>query len=133
MSNTYDVKVGQVFTNKYGLREIKRAASKNRLKLTSIDQLDRIWLAHTHGALKPDDRTTHLRITCDRVEPFGAWCITAGSYIIDIDSSYAGEQFDHIVPLFQGAIVTTTLHGMQRENAADVWIQELIIEDNDGN
>lgn len=126
-------RVGEAFVNKFGLREIRRTTGKNRVKLTSIDQLDRIWLAHAHGILRPDERTTHIRITCDEVEPHGIWVIAAGSYLIDIDNNYAGEQFDHIVPLLQGAIVRTTLHGMQRENAADVWIQELIIEDNDGN
>ena len=130
--SSYSTKIGEVYVAKYGLREVKRTSTKTRVKLTSIDKLDRVWLAHSHGVLKPDERTTHLRITCGRVEPHGVWCIVAGSYIIDVDSSYAGEQFDHIVPLVEGAVVTTSLHGMQRENAAEVWIQELIIEDNDG-
>ena len=126
--STYSARVGQVYVNKYGLLETKRAASKARVKLTVVDQLDKIWLAHAHGALVPSEKTTHLRITCDQVEPHGAWCVTAGSYIVNIDNTYAGERFDQVVPLVQGAKVTTTLHGMQREKAAEVWVQELIIK-----
>lgn len=126
-------RIGKTFVNKYGLLEVKRGSAKNRLRLTCIDKLDKVWLANTHGALVPDESTTHVRIICDRVEPHGCWVITSGSDIVDINNSYAGERFDEIIPLIEGAVITTTLHGMQRENAAEVWIQELIIDDNDGN
>ncbi|EAU74278.1 hypothetical protein [Synechococcus sp. RS9916] len=125
----YNTKIGEVYVNKYGLREVLRTTTRSRTKPSAIDKLDRIWLSHPHGALLPSVDTTHVRITCDRVEPHGCWVITLGSDIVEIDNSYAGQRFDYVIPLIEGAAITTTLNGMQRENAAEIYIQELIIED----
>ena len=122
-------KLGSYRKNKYGVLEYIGTSVKTRKKLEVIDKLDRIYMGLDYGYLTLAEDTTHVRIRIDRVEQHGLWSISLGSYLFGIGPELAGERFDQVIAVGPGFSVYTNLHGMQRNGASPLWIQELVIEE----
>lgn len=126
---SHKAKAGDWYLNKYGVYEYYQTSTVSRKKLVLRDPQTRTYKAIDRGEHIVSDRTTHLRITVDKVEASGNWVIQAGLRHIDIGPEFSGQKFDELVAVHSGVTVTTSLEGMQRRNAAEVLIQELIIEE----
>ena len=126
---------GTYYLNKYGILEEHRSKTEIGIKLTEIDKFDRIWECHPIGILRLKEDTTHLRISSQGdVERAGRWSFSLGHTEFIVGPEHAGKRFDEVVEVKQGAIIRTTLEGMQRKDATKIWVQELVIakEETDG-